>query len=382
MSLAHGAHAAAYTMTQKSPEIVKKINRNTVGMFRLVVLSYAVDFLLLAGLAFEGNLSGIVVGAYGIAALFQNSLFYLLVKTGINRSFKDPGMTVEQILFAVLVQTGFLIVAPEVGVVFLVNLFSVFMFGVLAFNARQFILCWGVCAAVTAGAFFYIGDRIGFPSETALNQVIMWTLFMLALGKTIYLASVISTLRLKVSEKNQALTLALTQMEEMATHDALTSVLNRRAMLVAMDAEFQVFKRKKTPFCIAVMDLDHFKQINDTFGHSVGDEVLIEFAGILQQGLRVTDRVSRYGGDEFVVLLTDTPCDTAVMVLERICARVTHYDWSALAPGISVTVSIGVAEITERHTIMQTFERADNSLYQAKQAGRNGVHAACGQVVA
>ena len=149
-------------MTQKSPESINKINRNTIGMLRVVVLSYAVDFLLLIGLSYEGWISGVTVGIYGIAALLQNLLFYLMIKAGLNRSFKDPGMTVIQILFAVFLQAGFLLAAPEVGVLFLVNLFSVFMFGVLAFNARQFVFCWLVGAASTAVAFFLIGHRICF----------------------------------------------------------------------------------------------------------------------------------------------------------------------------------------------------------------------------
>ena len=123
-------------------------------MLRVVLLSYTVDFLLLAGLADEGWISGVTVGIYGIAALLQNLLFYLLINASLNRTFKDPGMTVIQILFAVFLQTGFLLAAPETGVLFLVNLFSVFMFGALAFNARQFAFCWLVGAASTAGAFF------------------------------------------------------------------------------------------------------------------------------------------------------------------------------------------------------------------------------------
>jgi diguanylate cyclase (GGDEF)-like protein len=369
-------------MTQRSPETISKINRNTVGMLRTVVLSYAVDLLLLVGLAYENRISSWLVGCYGLVAILQNLFFYMLVRTGINRSFDDPGMTVSQILFAVLVQAGFLLAAPEVGVVFLVNLFSVFMFGVLGLNARQFVRCWLFGAAATAVAFAHVGGRIGFPSETWLSQTIMWTLFMLALGKTIYLASAITTLRFKLSEKNKALTVVLKKTEEMATHDALTGVLNRRAMIAAMDAEVQIYKRKKTPFCIAVIDLDHFKQINDSFGHAVGDEVLKIFAGILQQSLRVTDRISRYGGDEFVVLLTDTASDSAMTVLERICMRIAQNDWSGLVPELTVSVSIGVAEIRNDESTAQTLERADGALYQAKQGGRNCVHMALDRAAA
>ncbi len=363
-------------MAQISIETVKKINRNLVSALRIVVISYAIDFFLLSGLAYAGKVGSAIVFAYGTVAVIQNGFVYLLIRSGINRSFKDPGMTVSQIVFGTMVQTVFILLAPEVGVFFLVNLFNCFLFGVLALSARQFFHVWAVGAVATAVAFLYVGDRIGFPNSTGLGQAIMWTCFLLALGKSIYLASAVSTLRLKVSEKNRALTLALTQMEEMATHDALTGVFNRRAMLIAMDAELQIFKRKKAPFCIAVMDLDHFKQINDSFGHAIGDVVLKTFAEILQQSLRVTDRISRYGGDEFVVLLTDTPRDVAVTVLGRICARIAQHDWGTLVPEVTITVSIGVAEISGDDTIAHTFERADVALYDAKQSGRNCVQAA------
>lgn len=369
-------------MAQLAVETIKKINRNLINALRIVVISYTIDFLLLSGLVYVDRVSGALVIAYGIVALAQNGFFYLLVKAGINRSFRDPGMTVSQIVFGTLVQTVFIVLAPEIGIFFLVNLFNCFLFGVLALSARQFFHVWAVGAVATAIAFFYVGDRIGFPNTSGLSQAIMWTCFLLALGKSIYLASAVSTLRLKVSEKNKALTLALKQMEEMATHDALTGVFNRRAMLVAMDAEFQTFKRKKTPFCIAVMDLDHFKQINDSFGHAIGDEVLKIFAGILQQSLRITDRISRYGGDEFVILLTDTPRDVALTVLERICTRIAQHDWDTLVPQVTVTVSIGVAEIMDDDLIAQLFERADLALYDAKQSGRNCVHAALDRTAA
>ena len=369
-------------MNNLSAETIQKINRNLIGALRIVVISYGIDFLLLSGLVYAGKVSGAIVVAYGTVALIQNILVYLIVKSGLNRSLEDPGMTVSQIIFGTTVQTVFIILAPEIGIFFLVNFFNCFLFGVLALSTRQFFHVWAFGAIATAVAFFFVGERIGFPNSSGLTQAIMWTCFLLALGKSIYLASAVSTLRLKVSEKNRALTVALKQMEEMATHDALTGVMNRRAMLVAMDAELQKFKRKKSPFCIAVMDLDHFKHINDTFGHAVGDEVLKAFAEILQQSLRVTDRISRYGGDEFVVLLTDTPRDVAVTVLERICTRIGQHDWNALVPKAAVTVSIGVAEIANGDTVTHTFERADSALYEAKQTGRNAVHAALDMVAA
>lgn len=363
-------------MTNLSPEALQKINRNLVKALGMVVISYGFDFVLLAGLAYSGSTSIPVVLAYGVAGLLQNLFFYLLVKTGVNKKFKDPSMAVWQIVCGTLVQVFGMVLAPEIGIFFLVNLFNCFLFGVLALNTRQYFQVWLFGVATTGMAFFYVGDRIGFPNSSGLTQAIMWIAFLLALGKSIFLANTINVLRRKVSEKNSALRTALKQMEEMATHDALTGLLNRRAMLGAMEAELQLFKRKHAPFCIAVMDLDHFKHINDSYGHAAGDQVLKIFAGILQESLRVTDRVSRYGGDEFVVLLTDTPQTDARIVLERICGRIAQYDWRSVVPDIPVTISVGFAEIEANETVAQVFERADRALYEAKQSGRNNVHAA------
>jgi len=342
-------------------------------MIRLGMLSVSINFLILTGLFLGGELSGVVPLAYLILGYLHNIIFLVLIKTGMNRTFKDPGMTVASMINAVALTIGFLWAVPEVGLVFLVHLFTIHLFGVLALHNRQFISIWIVGAIVLAIVFYYVGNRIGFPHSTALGKTLLWVLFVANLGKSIYLAGFISTLRLQVSEQKRALTTALKTMADMATSDSLTGVMNRRALMDCLESQVQVFKRKEAPFCIAFIDLDHFKQINDTGGHGLGDDVLKIFANILQQTFRVTDRIARYGGDEFVIVLTDTPEDIATTVLERFRMRVTEYDWLALGLTTGVSASIGVTSFIGGETIEKTLERADSALYAAKSAGRNRV---------
>jgi diguanylate cyclase (GGDEF)-like protein len=172
------------------------------------------------------------------------------------------------------------------------------------------------------------------------------------------------------------LTLALKSVEKMATRDALTDVLNRRALLEFLKIELMSFKRKGTPFCVAVLDLDGFKQVNDSLGHTIGDEVLRIFVRIVQQNMRETDLLARYGGDEFVMVLADTERDVAMTALERVCSGVAQHDWRTVAPGLAVTVSIGVTAIENDDSVTRAFERADSALYAAKSDGRNKVRAA------
>lgn len=366
-------------MNSISPLNIEKINRIAIRMLGLATLYAAMDFSLLLVLFYAGMASGVIVATFGIAASALLAGFYLLVKTGANRAFTDPGMAVSQIFAGAMMQIGFLMAAPDVGIIFLVNLFSTFMFGLVALNLRQFIQLWLIVAATIAAAFFFVGDRIGFPNSTGLSQALMCILFIFTLGQSVYLAGVISNFRLKLFRNNQALTVALKTVEEMATRDALTDILNRRALLQILEIELLSFKRTGAPFCIAVIDLDHFKQINDSFGHAVGDEVLKIFVRIVQHDMRVPDRVARYGGDEFVVVLANTSLDIAASVLERVCAGVAQYDWNAVAPGLTVSVSIGIAAIKNGDTIASALERADSALYAAKSAGRNSVRGSFSQ---
>ncbi|MFC7409828.1 GGDEF domain-containing protein [Hydrogenophaga atypica] len=162
------------------------------------------------------------------------------------------------------------------------------------------------------------------------------------------------------------------EFEHMATFDSLTGALNRRVLLLAGDQELLRWQRHAHPFAVLLIDIDHFKQINDQHGHLVGDQVLKRLAAALRQPLRKTDLLARYGGEEFLVLLPVTDEATARELGERVRAAVQAMPSDP--PGCPCTISVGVSGVHEGDTTFdQLVARADLALYQAKNAGRNRV---------
>ena len=164
------------------------------------------------------------------------------------------------------------------------------------------------------------------------------------------------------------------ELEERVSHDALTGVLSRTSFMDTLRLAMLTLNETPKPFCLAMMDFDHFKKINDTFGHVSGDKVLSEVPKRIAGALRDHDAIGRYGGEEFVVLLSSVDLSQGVEVAERLRLRVANNPiHTHEGKDISVTVSIGVTEAHAGESIQEVLERADQALYQAKQAGRNRV---------
>lgn len=160
--------------------------------------------------------------------------------------------------------------------------------------------------------------------------------------------------------------------------DALTGCLNRRALESRLKAEWRLAKRRPdSQVALLAVDVDHFKQINDTRGHPVGDIVLQQVSGIMKATARETDAVARFGGDEFVLLLIDTGWQGALTFAERLRRRVDDFTFGPPGTPMSITVSVGVAlaKGTDASTPEELLREADRALYKAKQQGRNRVYA-------
>lgn len=165
------------------------------------------------------------------------------------------------------------------------------------------------------------------------------------------------------------------QMQDLASHDGLTGLLNRRALEEVLSRELKACARYRASACLILMDVDHFKRVNDLFGHVGGDEVLKAVAAIMQQAIRDTDSVGRYGGEEFGIVLPHTDLDRAAVLAERLRDHIERQEFDADGGRVRITVSLGIAQLPERtiQTVSEWMAAADAALYEAKGGGRNGV---------
>ena len=170
------------------------------------------------------------------------------------------------------------------------------------------------------------------------------------------------------SEKTKEL---LEEERHRATHDSLTELPNREAYNERAFHEMQRFRRYCRPLALAVCDIDHFKRVNDTYGHQAGDKVIKLIAKLLSTQIRKVDFVARYGGEEFVMLLPETTAEQAVKVLDKIRQLMEKTPFRFKQSPVQITLSFGLAEFTEEDSVEDVFERADKALYDAKKQGRN-----------
>ncbi len=160
------------------------------------------------------------------------------------------------------------------------------------------------------------------------------------------------------------------QMQRLAHTDALTGLANRRQLEVLIQKEIYRVARYNKPLSVIVMDIDNFKLINDNYGHDTGDQVLLRLARAIEPGLRNSDSLGRWGGEEFVIVTPETDLSQAHKLAELIRRRVAGYDFGH---GRQVTISSGVAAYQPEDNLYSLIKRADTALYQAKTAGRNQV---------
>ena len=180
---------------------------------------------------------------------------------------------------------------------------------------------------------------------------------------------------MRILRLEEELMQARIQMEALAMHDGLTGLLNRRAIEEYAEAEFNMAGRKKQPMSVILLDIDHFKNVNDRFGHKFGDVVLRQVAQTLKEDLRNYDRVGRWGGEEFLLILPGTELKDAVIVAERLRSKTAAVQTS-LENGetFSIHISLGTACTTGQfQSLAKLIDAADQALYQAKQSGRNRV---------
>lgn len=337
---------------------------------RHTALGFAIALIAAVGMGY-GVWSGLMepraTAILAVVTVGGILLAFVAIRLGWTRELADPSLSSTQIAWAIgCCAGGYYVAGPLRGAVFPI-LMVVMMFGMFRLDRVQ-VSRLAVGAILALGAVMTLATRADperFPVAVELAHFLIVSTMLLMVP---ILGARLAALRQQRSE----LSSTLEQVRELAAQDALTGLANRRQMNELID----VAAASGAPFCLAVIDLDHFKNVNDEFGHGVGDEVLCEFARIALTTVRSQDVLGRWGGEEFVLLQPDTRVANAHHSVERLRESLAERPISTSTGELRITVSAGVAENRRPETGMQTLARADAALYEAKRAGRNRVRRA------
>ncbi len=342
-------------------------------MYIAQALSYGVDAVILLLYYFAGRTTLASPIVYLICGITASSMWLLLSGIHFNDRFKDHYLTVPQSIASTTIQLGAIYFAPEVGFYFVCINFIILGFSVLRMTARQTGLVWTYSTVGLTVLFLMTDKPIAMPMSTWAERALALTCFVTALGRFASTGLYGTSMREALYKSRNELKLAYKRIEELADLDELTGTLSRRCVMKALNEEIVRVQRDGRSCSIAMIDLDSFKKINDRFGHPVGDEVLRSFGIALFANLRAIDKIGRYGGEEFLLILPDAARDEAVRTLDRLREMVSELDWLAISPGLAVTMSAGVSTVRQDDTPDTLMARADAALYRAKDAGRNCV---------
>lgn len=302
---------------------------------------------------------GLIVGFMAAFAVFT--------RRGLHTELRDRQLRLPTVVAATVTLLIVFYLEPVTQIALAPFLFVAMAYGLLTLSRRAaLVVCTGTLVAYGLVVALHHLER----DNAALLRLEVLHFVALALSLPAYVllmgrVRLLHRLLHKTSHQMQSIA-------EIARHDALAGCLNRRSILAALEEQKQLADESGIPLCLAVIDLDHFKRVNDEMGHLGGDEVLRTFAQLTQQAVRADDFFGRYGGEEFVLVFPATPLLPALNSCERIRARVESHAWEGPLRG-RVTVSIGVTQYVLGESVMEFFSRADTAMYLAKRGGRNQV---------
>lgn len=358
------------------PSMLARRLRRRRQTMALAAASHAMNIALLAIFVAAGSVSLTLVVAYAICAGVKVATFVAISESGMSDRWKDHFLAGPYTAVTCAMMLCFIYAAPAGAVVFLCAFFLIA--NVVAFRAEP--LRGGIACVIMSGsviALYLLADLpLLAPSDNMIERLGTLATFAATLARIMFINIFASRVRDDLYRRSAALETAYKRIEELAEVDDLTGALNRRSIMKLLDDEIARCRQTGTACSIALIDLDHFKQINDRFGHLTGDEVLRTFAISIFANIRGIDKFGRFGGEEFLMLLPETSHDSATRMLDRLRVIVETLDWTAFSEGLTVTISAGVATLRPSETSESLLARTDIALYAAKERGRNRIAAA------
>ncbi|CAM3895631.1 GGDEF domain-containing protein [Roseateles saccharophilus] len=344
------------------------------GAVKLTLLALAVYALFAVNVAVQVHLGlmqagpGAWVSGLSLAGI---TAFYLLLRTGLSQQLGgDPSLTLPQSVFGVLITAWGYAIDPALrGAIIAIMLLNL-VWGMFVLSQRQAfgLYLFGLAALGAAMAWGAATDPVRFPPAVEALHFSFAAILMTAVS---VLSVNMARLRAKLGARTADLHAALERIQYLAHHDELTRISNRRHLSERLAAEQLNQRQSGQTMSLVLIDIDHFKAVNDLHGHAAGDAVLRHFATALQSALRSTDFAGRWGGEEFLVVTPQASADTAAALVDRLRAALAVTSFDSLVPGLRITFSAGVAECAPGEDLHLAIDRADRALYRAKLAGRD-----------
>jgi len=311
----------------------------------------------------------IAIGGTALIGFFV-VLFFGLFRSGLNLRFRDPSLTAEMIFAAVLTLAYLMYHAPAARGALSLFYPVALLFGVLRLGTAR-LLALALVAYLAHTTVLALSGSLEGPA--AADSWMQLAILAIVLPWFAAMGGYVNKLRRRLSDSNRQLKDAVDRAEEIAMRDVLTGTYNRRHLMDVLRREISRAQRLGAPLAVCLLDIDHFKRINDSWGHAAGDAVLRHFATVAATGLRAVDVFGRFGGEEFLLVLPDTDARGAAAVAERIRAAGEQDAFPGIPAGHQLTVTIGVAGRNREETGDALLARADLALYRGKDAGRNCV---------
>ncbi len=348
----------------------------------LVAAATMGGYALLAAVLFRQGMllpsvpaAGLVFSLLGLGAALLAAAVLADLNLSERWGIQSHAVTTLLVVWGLLaaVMTAFFVPWPLQALLLLASLLG--LCGAALHYRRQIIYRMALLVWLASGALWLTGWYLA-PAALPHEAALILALFTVSLAATVVVAGEVASLRTALSRRTRDLEEAMEMLSEAAMRDELTGLYNRRQLMEQLKRHKALADRGSLTFSLCFLDLDHFKDVNDRFGHSCGDDVLKAFAEVAMRVIREEDFAARFGGEEFVLVLVNASPQVALSVAERLRRQTQMLLVHPSAPDYMITVSAGIAEYTAPESLDALLARADMAMYEAKQAGRNQVRLA------
>lgn len=354
--------------SRRQSDVNPFIGKRSAGQKWLIAMSLMGLYVLAAVVFYAlGMVQSTTLYALVGCAVLLAALFFVLFRVRVHLRFRDKRLKLPIVIAALSYMLLMVYLEPAMQILFAPFSFVVLAYGMYRVSHRN---AYFLVFCLLGGYALIVALHYQERQSNALLQLELLHFVSLAVAMPafVFLTGKVQFLHRILHRASRK----LKNIQADAQLDKQLGCFNRHYMVAALEEQKQVADETGIPLCLAVIDLDHFKRINDELGHLGGDEVLRTFARVGQENARGGDILGRYGGEEFLLIFPATVLLPALNTCERIRAQVESYPWEGMLRS-RVTVSIGVTQYIPGESVLEFFSRADTAMYMAKEGGRNQV---------